>query len=229
MSISRIKLLIINSNTTTSVTQRMVAMAQARADAQIHGATARFGEPYISTRAAVAVAKDAARDALGHAMDEAGPFDAALYACFGEPGLDGVRRAAPFPVAGMAEASILTALQLGRRFGIVTVGAAWPDMLRELMQDTTLEARFAGFEVIGAAALAMAADREAGRAAVRAAIAALRAAHAPDVIIVGGAALAGYATELQAETPMPLVDSLAAGVEQALALARLGIRPVASA
>jgi len=42
------------------------------------------------------------------------------------------------------------------------------------------------------------------------------------VLILGGAALAGYAAEIEVAVPLPIIDSLEAGFEQALALARLG-------
>jgi Asp/Glu/hydantoin racemase len=47
-------------------------------------------------------------------------------------------------------------------------------------------------------------------------------------VILGGAGLAGLAARLAPRVPVPLLDSLACGVAQALALARLGAaRPAA--
>lgn len=193
---------------------------------QLVGATAAFGMPYVSTRQAVVIAGHAALEAVRTAVAvaaeaEAAPFDACFYACFGEPGIEALRADNDFPVAGMAEASILTALQLGERFSIVTVGEHWPAMLRDLMRRTALEARCAGFGVVPGDALSLAADREAGARIVGATIADVMATQSPDVVIVGGAALAGYGTALKAQCPVPIVDSLTAGFAQALALAQL--------
>lgn len=225
------KILVLNGNTTAAVTERMIAALMPRCPegVQLVGATAPFGMPYVSTRGAVAVAAHAVQDAVRAAVEgeqAAGraPFDACFYACFGEPGIEALREAHAFPVAGMAEASILTALQLGERFAIVTVGAAWPAMLRDLMRRTTLETRCAGIQVVPGDALAVATDREAGLKLVRAAVDEVMARHAPDVVIVAGAALAGYGAALAAQAPVPVIDSLTAGFEQALALARLGLR-----
>lgn len=222
------KILLLNGNTTATVTLRMVEALRENCPDNVHlvGATAAFGMPYVSTRQAVAIAGHAALEAVRTAVaaeDAAGgaPFDACFYACFGEPGIEALRADNAFPVAGMAEASILTALQLGERFSIVTVGAHWPAMLRDLMRRTALEARCAGFGVVPGDALSVAADREAGARIVGATIAEVMATQAPDVVIVGGAALAGYGTALKGECPVPIIDSLTAGFAQALALARL--------
>ncbi|WP_282641365.1 aspartate/glutamate racemase family protein, partial [Xanthobacter autotrophicus] len=224
------KILVLNGNTTAHVTERMIAALKPRCpeSVQLVGATAPFGMPYVSTRGAVAVATHAVQEAVREAVEgerAAGraPFDACFYACFGEPGIEALRAEQAFPVAGMAEASILTALQLGERFSIVTVGAEWPAMLRDLMRRTALEARCAGIGVVPGDALAVATRREDGLKLVREAVDEVIARQAPDVVIVAGAALAGYGTALAEQAPVPVLDSLTAGFEQALALARLGL------
>ncbi|MEP9352304.1 aspartate/glutamate racemase family protein [Xanthobacter sp. KR7-65] len=222
------KLLVLNANTTTAVTDRMVAALTARCPAEVElvAATAGFGLPYVGTRAAAAVAGHAAVEAVRAAVaGERGsgraPFDACLHACFGEPGIEALRAENDFPVAGMAEASILTALQLGERFSIVTVGEAWPPMLRDLMRRAGLDARCAGFGVVSGDALSLSASHQDGLWAVERVVGETIAAQDPDVVIIGGAALAGYAASIAPSAPVPVLDSLVAGFEQALALARL--------
>ncbi len=222
------KVLLLNGNITASVTERMVELVRARCppDVQVLGATAPFGAPYIATPATVAVAAHASLEAMRAAVEQervAGraPFDVCFYACFGEPGIESLREVAGFPVVGMAEASILTALQLGARFSIVTVGAAWPAMLRDLMRRLALDARCAGIAVVPGEALSLAGSREQGTQAVRAVVGHVLAAQGPDVVIVAGAALAGHAQVLSGELSVPVLDSLIAGFEQALALGRL--------
>lgn len=225
---SVLKILVLNGNTAASVTLRMVEALRQECpeNVQLVGATAAFGLPYVSTRQAVAIAGYASLEAVrtavaAEAASGRSPFDACFYACFGEPGIEALRADNPFPIAGMAEASILTALQLGERFSIVTVGEHWPAMLRELMRRTALEARCAGFGVVPGDALGVASDREAGARLVGATVAEVLASQAPDVVIVGGAALAGYGTALRGTCAVPIIDSLTAGFAQTLALARL--------
>ena len=49
--------------------------------------------------------------------------DGCIIACFGEPGLREARRRFDFPIVGMAEASMLTAMQLGGDFAILTLAS----------------------------------------------------------------------------------------------------------
>lgn len=227
------KILVLNANTSEAVTDRMVAALRRRApgDVELAGITATFGQPYVTTRQSAVVAGHAALEAVAAAVtkeEEAGrpPFDAALYACFGEPGLEALRANFAFPFAGMAEASILAALQLGERFSIVVPHGEWPAMLRELMRRTHLEGRCAGIAMVPGDALGLSTRHPDGSSdktwAVARVVEETIAAQVPDVLILGGAALAGYAAEIEVEAPVPVIDSLEAGFEQALALARLG-------
>ena len=222
------KVLLLNGNTTRAVTERMVAALRhdCLPDVQIVGVTAGFGDPYVASRAAAAVATHAALEAVRTEVArvrEGGevPFDVCFYACFGEPGIDAIRAEMPFPVVGMAEGAMVTALQMGERFSILTVGDAWPGMLRDHMRRLDLLGRCAGIGVVPGAALSLAGDRAEGARAVLEAATRTMEAQAPDVLIVAGAALAGYGRELAGRLPVPMVDSLFAGFEQSLALGRL--------
>lgn len=148
-------------------------------------------------------------------------YDACLLACFGEPGIGAAREAFDFPVVGMAEASIVSALQLGERFAIVTIGARWPGMLRELMRQQRLEDRCCGMLSIPGKALDLAARPEEARIAVRALVNRAISDDGADVVIIGGAALAGITQTLQPEWEIPLVCSFHAGLVQAEAMAGL--------
>ncbi|OYX13751.1 MAG: hypothetical protein B7Z15_06240, partial [Rhizobiales bacterium 32-66-8] len=216
------KILVLNANTTESVTQALVERLQSACppNVQLIGATATFGAPYVASRAAVTVAGHAALEAVRASVAreaDAGrpPFDACHYACFGEPGIEALREEMAVPVVGMAEATILCALQLGERFSILTVGEAWPPMLRELMRRTALQERCAGLGVVPGDALALAGDRAEGARVIRAAAQTVMATQKPDVLIVGGAALAGYAGDLTQACGVPVLDSLFASFEQA--------------
>lgn len=195
-------------------------------DVQLVGATAPFGAPYVSSRAAAAVAGHGALEAARAAVaDEAAagraPFDACYYACFGEPGIEAIRAETGLPVAGMAEGAVLTALQMGERFAILTMGAAWPGMIREQLRKLALAERCAGIGVVEGDGLALSSDHETGRPLVLAAARDTLARAPAEVLIVAGAALAGYGASLAPALPVPVLDSLQAGFEQTLALARL--------
>src|SRR5574338_226844 len=113
------KLLLLNPNTSQSVTDRIASAAQGIASprTELVAATAPRGVPYIATRAEAVIGGAVALEML--AEMHAG-VDAAIIAAFGDPGLGGARELFPIPVIGLAEAGMLTACMLGRRFAIVT-------------------------------------------------------------------------------------------------------------
>jgi hypothetical protein len=127
-----LRILLINPNTTASVTALVARHASAIAGdaATFVPVTGRFGANYISSRVSAAIAAHAALDALA---EHVAGCDAVYLACFGDPGLAALREISPVPVVGMAEASCLEACNRGRRFAIVTGGALWGPMLTEFV------------------------------------------------------------------------------------------------
>lgn len=215
------RLLLINGNTDAAMTARMASLARQAAGAGIavEGATARFGARYIATRSAAAIAGHAVLDALAHAL-AAGPApDAVLLACFGDPGITALRELSPVPVVGMAEASILTAATLGGRIALLTGGARWVPMLTEYATAIGFGARV----VVRSIALtgdAIAADPAAALPALAAEARAAVHEDGAEVVVLGGAGLAGLAGAVAADVPAPVLDSLDCTVRQAIALAR---------
>ena len=215
-------LLLINGNTTATLTERLRRRACAfLGDSWLVSAeTARFGFPYVTRRIEVTVSAHAVLETANMAAEAGRSFDACLLACFGEPGIAAVREASPAPVVGMAEASVLCALQVGRRYGIVTVGEHWPAMIEEYLQGLSLFERCVGIIPVSGHALDLAADRSVALNQIS--IATERALGlGADSVIIGGAAIAGFAQDLQSTFRVPLIDSLDAGLAQVEALSRL--------
>jgi Asp/Glu/hydantoin racemase len=222
-----LRILLINPNTTESVTALVADHARAIAGeaATFVPVTGRFGANYISTRAAAAIAAHAALDAL--AQHVAG-CDAVYLACFGDPGLAALREISPVPVIGMAEASCLEACNRGRRFAIVTGGALWGPMLTEFVVWLGLAARLAGVRTIAPTGDRIARDPKAALAELAAACTACAAEDGADVVILGGAALAGLAARIQPSVPIPVLCSVEAGTRAAIAAASSSKRRVPS-
>jgi Asp/Glu/hydantoin racemase len=216
------RLLLLNANTDAAITARMAALAAPMGGegVTIEQATARFGARYITTRAAVAVAGHAALDALALRLASPPPPDAILLACFGDPGLGALREVSPVPVAGMAEASLLAAASLGGRIGVLTGGARWVPMLAEYAAAIGLGPRTL-IRCVPQTGAEIAADPD-GAVAGLAAEATALVADGAEVIVLGGAGLAGLAQRIAARISVPVLDSLACGIAQALMLARLG-------
>jgi allantoin racemase len=219
------ELLVVNPNTSPSVTELLRAHVQAAAGSQVrvHAVTARFGSAYIADEASYATAVGATLDAFGAALlpPRRAP-DAVLIGCFGDPGLLKLRAATAAPVGGLAEASFLEAAQQGR-FAIVTGGAGWGPILQRFVHEMGFAQALAGIRTVAPNGADLAADPAAAHTLLMQACRDARRDFDAQAIIVGGAGLAGFAAALQHAVDVPLIDSVAAGARWALrALHSLG-------
>ena len=216
------KILLLNANTTASITELMLREGRALApELELVGATAAFGVPYIGTRAGAAIAAHAALDVVAREVGADNPqgYGAIALACFGDPGLAALREATTIPVAGMAEASMLTACQLGGRVALVTGGARWVPMLTEFVAAMGLASRLAAVRAVALTGAEIAADQARAEAVLVEVATRAVAEDGAEVIVLGGAGLAGMAARLQPRVSVPLLDSLACLLAQARILA----------
>jgi allantoin racemase len=217
------KILLANPNTTVAVTERIAAVARAaaRPGTEIVAVTGQTGVPYIATRAEAVIG---ARVALELLAEHAAGCDAAVVAAFADPGLGGARELLSIPVIGMAEAAMLTACMLGRRFSIVTFATAMGPWYRECVDYNGLSSRLASIRCVSGGFRDIASvPEDMGDALVDACRQAVEQDEA-DVVILGGAPLAGLAALVADRVEVPLVDGVAAAVRQAEVLASLQVR-----
>ena len=216
------ELLVINPNTTSSVTRLLAQHAQAvaGADVRVTILQARFGAPYISDETSYAVAGHATLDAyLLHTKSHPAP-SGLLIGCFGDPALFALQEICNVPVMGLAAASFLEASLQGP-FAIVTGGARWPAMLVRLAHALGYADTLAGTYTVQATGAQLAADPVAAQIVLRDACLAALEKFQVNSLILGGAGLAGMASELQHALPVPIIDSVQAGVRQTvLAMSR---------
>ncbi len=213
-------LLLINPNTSQTMTDPMAAIARSVAgpDVTVTALTATRGFPYISSRAEAQIAGGIVLEMIAaHQTD----VDAVIIAAFGDPGLIAARELFDLPVVGMAEAAVMSAAMLGERFSVVTFSPNMARWYTDCVELTGLASRFTGVRCPATAPASVAnvaADLRDDLIAL-----AKDATHTDgaDVVILGGAPLAGLAPQIAPETPGILVDPIAAATVQALALARL--------
>jgi Asp/Glu/hydantoin racemase len=206
--------LLVNGNSSRSVTDRLADLARLAAPGiEFIALTPQGGPAYVSTPADVALATGTIIETIRLAAQDIRP-DGCIIACFGEPGLLEARLEFDFPVVGMAEASMLTAMQLGGDFAILTLGEHWPAMLRDLMRLYGVQDRCKGIWRVEGTPLELLADP---RGAARLVAAAAAGCGAPNVI-VGGAALAGLTSAIGPMSHPRLVDCLHASIAQVVAL-----------
>jgi allantoin racemase len=206
------KLLLINPNTSPEISDLVLANAKncAAPGTVFDAVTARFGARYIGTRATAAIAGHAAIDAFAahFRQDHAG----VLLACFGDPGIEALREISPVPATGMAEAAMREAIQLGARVGILTGGARWVPMLTEFVGTLGLSAHLAGVRAVAATGAQIAADPDGTLGELAAAATACAEQDGADIVILGGAGLAGLVPRVQPLTKVRLLGSLEASV-----------------
>jgi Asp/Glu/hydantoin racemase len=222
------RILLINPNTSASVTESVTGHARRIAGeaAEFVPVTARFGARYISSRAALAIAGHAALDCLAeHADGQAEGYDAVYLACFGDPGLSALQEVSRVPVVGMVEASCRVAAERAGRFGIVTGGALWEPILREMVGTLGHADQFAGVRTITRTGGEIARDPAAALADLAAACRACAAQDGAEAVILGGAALAGLVERIQPDIPVPVICSVEAGTRGVVAAASRGRRP----
>jgi len=217
------KILVANPNTSTGVTDRLVASGKrvASPGTELIAMTAPRGVPYIATRAEAAIGGAVFLEMLA---ERRGTCDAAICAAFGDPALGGARELFDFPVVGMAEAAMLMACTLGRRFGIVSFSrslepwfaeiVAWHGMTERCAAIRTLDEGFRSIDEVQEEKEAVLIDL------------ALRTVtnDAADVVILAGAPLAGLANKIRDRVPVPLVDGIQAAVVMAEGLVRMNSR-----
>lgn len=208
------KLLLLNGNTDEAITQRLATAARGMCAHEITPVTAPFGARYIASRAAVAVASHAVLEALAQHIgpDNAKGYDAAIIACFGEPGLDAARETFPLPVLGMADASIRAALHVAPRVAVLTGGAAWVPMLEEFFLVRGLTREQVRVAAITPTGDMIARDPE-GAAVLLAETARAEIAQGAGAVLLGGAGLVGLDALLQPLLPVPVICGLRATLD----------------
>jgi Asp/Glu/hydantoin racemase len=177
--------------------------------------------PYIATRAEAVIGGMVALEMLA---EHGAGVDAVIVGAFGDPGLGGLRELASVPVIGLAEAAMLTACMLGRRFSIVTFTPALAPWYQECVAYHGLEARLAAIRSVDAPFTSVdLVQQELQDRIVEVAERSGREDEA-DVVILAGAPLAGLAGKISHRVPVPLIDGVAAAVRQAQTLAALQTR-----
>jgi allantoin racemase len=136
------RLALINPNTDESDTAEMTAAAAAALGdgADVLPLTARRGVAGIETSAESLIA---AAETLALVRDTP-DADAYLIACFGDPGLDGVREVTDAPVVGIGEATYRAMASVARRFAVITTLRRGIPELRDGMEHYGVASRCVG-------------------------------------------------------------------------------------
>jgi allantoin racemase len=218
-----VKILVVNPNTTGSMTALIGACARAATSGP--GVTVDAVNPATGP-VSIESHRDEVLAAVGVVEEvEAGAaagYDGFVIACFGDPGLLAAREVVAGPVVGIAEAGMRTAGYLGRTFSVVTtlertVPHAW-----ELARSYGVSDLCAGIHACEIAVLDLETDPTARARILQACKQALLDDRS-DVIVLGCAGMADLCAELSAELGVPVIDGVAAATAEVEKLVRLGL------
>jgi allantoin racemase len=216
------RILLLNPNTTVAVTDLLYSAGKqvVASGTILVPMTAPRGVPYIATRAEAQIGGAIALEMLAeHHRD----FDAAIVAAFGDPGLMGARELFDIPVVGMAEAAMLSACMLGRKFAIVTFASALVPWFQECVEMHGLAGRCAGIRMLDGAVRSISEVQQDKEDLLVDLTLKTIADTDADVIVFGGAPLAGLAERVKHRVPLPIVDQVQAAVKQAETLVALKV------
>lgn len=208
------KLLLVNPNTSVSVSSLIQAEAERSAapGTEIQVLTAAFGVAYIETRFEALIGAYAAAEL---AAEHHARFDAVIVAAFGDPGLQGLREALPCPVIGLTDAALASASLLGQRFSIVAISQRIRAWYGETVTHYGMQGRLASIRGLDEPLADIGnVQGNQGERLVRLAERCVEEDGA-DVIVLAGAPLAGLARSLRGRLPVPCVDGVSSAVRHA--------------
>lgn len=217
------KILVVNVNTTESMTTTIGDQARAVAgpNTDIVELTPFFGAESVegnfeSYLAAVAV--------LDRVLAYDQPYDAVIQAGFGEHGREGLQEVLDVPVVDITEAAAHFAHLLGYRYSVVTTLDRAVPLIEERLLLSGLSSHCASVRSSGMSVLELEGDPDTVISAIAAeAAAAIRDDHA-EVIVLGCGGMAGLDAKVRELTGAPTVDGVAAAVKIAEDLVELGLK-----
>ena len=208
------RLLVLNPNTTASFTNCIQEMARQSAAA---GTEIVALNPISGPRSIESVYDEllSAQGTLELAIANLDACDALCIACYSDhPTVYALREITTKPVLGIAEASMIMACLVGRKFSVVTTNAEWVPLLSDAARRYGLAERCASVRATGMPVLALElGDEEQNfKAIVRQAELALEEDGA-EVICLGCAGMSGLDKQLQQAIGVPVLDGVACAVK----------------
>jgi len=220
------RLLVLNPNTSESMTAEIAAAAAAVAaqETEIVARNPRFGATAIDSAAESYLSAVGVMDLVA-AMLDAGEFDydAVILAGFGEHGKDALQEMLAVPVLDIVEAAAAVAHLIGRRFSVVATSARSIPPIADRLMLAGLDAHCASVRACGLGTAQVDADPAGAVQAIVDEAAKAVAEDGADVICLGCAGMAGVTAAITAKLGVPAVDGVAAAVALAQALVGLGL------
>jgi allantoin racemase len=216
------QILIVNPNTTASMTEKIAiaARAVARPDTQITATNPAQGPASIQGFHDVAMC-------LPGLLAEIARYpktDAVIIACFDDTGLDAARCQTDVPVLGIGEAAYHAASFLSCKFSVITtLGRSVPGIEANLKR-YGLDARCARVRATEIPVLALERNDPATLARIKNEIGRALKEDGAEAIVLGCAGMADLMRRLSDEFKVPVIDGVACATTFAEALAATGLK-----
>ena len=215
------KLLLINPNTTESMTRKAETAARkaARQGTEVIATNSKSGPPSIEGFYDVATC-------LPGLLNEARNYpdvDAIIIACFDDTGLDAMRCLFTVPVVGIGEAGFHAAALVAHRFSVVTTLSRSVAGISDNLRRYGLDAKCAGIRATDIPVLKLEENDPASLAEIRAEIAAAIEHDRAEAIVLGCAGMADLMRQLSDEFGIPVIDGVSCAVGLAETLVSAGI------
>lgn len=220
----KIKIKVINPNTTLSMTKsiEMCAKKYANKDTIIYAVSPDIGvnsiECYVDEYLAIpGVLKEIAKG------EEEGA-DAYVIACFGDPGLQAAREITDKPVVGIAEAAIATAKMISPNFSIISVLDRSKKITEDVVRNYGAKEFCKSIRSTGLSVLDFGTNIEKGlKALTEQSIIAVRDDGA-ECILLGCAGFVDFVEELKNSLGVPVLDGVMPAVKFAEALVNMNLK-----
>ncbi|AZV77968.1 aspartate/glutamate racemase family protein [Parasedimentitalea marina] len=210
------KILVINPNTTASMTKKIAtaARAVARPDTEIVAANSQNGPSSIQGFLDVATCIPGLLEEVALHPD----VDAIIIACFDDTGVDAVRTLVSVPVLGIGEAAYHAASMIATKFSVITtLSRSVPGLENNLMRYGLVQ-KCARVRATDIPVLKLEEGDPATLFKIRSEIRETIEQDNAEAIVLGCAGMANLMAQLSKEFGLPVIDGVAAGITFAEAL-----------
>lgn len=216
------QVLVINPNSTQSMTDAIVATARAAAapDVTVDGCTNLGGPPAIQGEIDGRAATPGVLQLVTRA--EADGHSAAIIACFDDTGLADARAAVRIPVIGIGQAAFHAAMLFGR-FSVITTLPASVPVIEDNIARYGLQAACTGVRASGLPVLSLEADPVTARDRLAHCACLAASEDRADALVLGCAGMSAFGSAMTEASGVPAID----GVAAAIGLARTVVKAVA--
>lgn len=218
------KILVINPNSTQSMTDKIVETARkfASPGTTIIGATGTNAPPSIQGHYDEAMSVPGLLARLQQA--EAEGIDGVVVACFDDPGIGACREVMSGPVLGICEAAVTAASMIATSFSVVTTLPRSVPVIEHLIHSYGLSHRCRKVRSAEIPVLALEEEGTCARDKVRDEILRAVKEDRAEAVVLGCAGMADLTDWLSAQTGIPVIDGVTVATRMIEALVGAGLK-----